>query len=319
MAGAPAPNFGPGKVSIQADSGYDLEIAFTLHAPKSGEYNPFAPVLLLLHPFANSQEYWQPQLDDADLGPFTMLTVDCPGHGGSTTRGRPWTHWDWARATLLIIDKLQIMRVVAIGVSQGGFTAYRVALLDAGRAGILQERKVFGVVSCGSSIEKEAPDFVKMYLGTKDELVAKATSDSGSSAIETFATGMAQDQIAGDEKRETSEWVAFGKKTIVTSLSKATSHGKDEVAAQLKANFTALTQREALTDRLKAEGLRCPVLVVHGTADIAYPIKDGYHQRQVDVLGAKLELIDGAPHFTNLSAHKEFDRIVLDFVNSLVS
>ena len=186
---------GAGRVSIQADAGYDLEVAYTLHAPKSGAaINPFAPVLLFLHPFSNSQDYWQPQLEHPELGAFALLTVDCPGHGGSTTRGRPWTHWDWARATLLAIDKLNIPRVVAIGVSQGGFTAYRLALLDVGRAGIVQERKVFGVVSCGSSIDKEAPDFIEHYLSVKDELVAIATEGkdgkraSSASAIEKFAS-----------------------------------------------------------------------------------------------------------------------------------
>ena len=40
-----------------------------------------------------------------------------------------------------------------IGVSQGGFTALRIAMLDQKRAGITVERKILGVVSAGSSID----------------------------------------------------------------------------------------------------------------------------------------------------------------------
>ena len=61
-----------------------------------------------------------------------------------------------AQAVLAALDQVGIPRAVVIGVSQGGFTAYRIAMLDQKRAGITVERKILGIVSAGSSIDPEA-------------------------------------------------------------------------------------------------------------------------------------------------------------------
>ncbi|HZU98675.1 MAG TPA: alpha/beta fold hydrolase [Planctomycetota bacterium] len=58
-----------------------------------------------------------------------VLTIDPPGHGRSEAAGHPFTLEDCARAQLEVLDAFGIDDAVLIGVSWGGMTAMRAALL----------------------------------------------------------------------------------------------------------------------------------------------------------------------------------------------
>ena len=206
---APQLKAGPGsvKVTTSGSSSYELSVAYTLHAPGTGEisargrrqalltlqtpsrqswsfstpsrHRKSACALLRNGAFVHARiagqtisilsrtrltapRYWKPQLDDPEFGQrYACMTFDFPGHALSPTHGRAWSHWDMAQAVLAALDQVGVPRAVVIGVSQGGFTAYRIAMLDQKRAGITVERKILGIVSAGSSIDPEAKSTLK--------------------------------------------------------------------------------------------------------------------------------------------------------------
>lgn len=69
-----------------------------------------------------------PQIDAlSDL--YRIIAIDARGHGSTTDDGSPFTYWDLARDTLSVLDHLGITHAIVGGMSQGGYTALRTALL----------------------------------------------------------------------------------------------------------------------------------------------------------------------------------------------
>lgn len=138
-----------------------------------------------------------------------------------------------------------------------------------------------------------------------------------------ISSGMAQDQVeTDDDKSRIADWPQFTRSLITRSLTKAVEAHPKTLGDQIETNFRALLTRDGIADRVRAGEVTCPVLVVHGSRDVAYPVDDGYHTRQVDAVKAAgtrvdLEMIDGAPHFISLTAWREFDAAVLTWIETL--
>ncbi|KAJ7120267.1 hypothetical protein C8R44DRAFT_877706 [Mycena epipterygia] len=67
----------------------------------------------------------------------------------------------------------------------------------------------------------------------------------------------------------------------------------------------------------KLSRVRCPIILVHCSEDVAYPIN--YSEELLDLLhsaalDAKIYSIDGAPHFGNVTHSKEINALLYDFV-----
>lgn len=65
-----------------------------------------------------------------DLAPdLRVVTWDARRHGQTTDTGTPFTYWDLARDALAVLDDLGVEKAIIGGMSQGGYTALRTALL----------------------------------------------------------------------------------------------------------------------------------------------------------------------------------------------
>jgi pimeloyl-ACP methyl ester carboxylesterase len=193
------------------------------------------PAVVFLHSFAMDRTMFQPQV--AALGPeYRLVTVDERGHGESLTEG-DFTYWDTASDVLAVLDELGIGSAIVAGTSQGGFIGLRVALQAPGR--------VRGLVLMGTSADAEEPDVAASYRG-----LAQAWFDNGPTQglIDTVASIVLGDWPAEDWK---ASW-----RTID--------------GPRFLRNVTTLVERDSLVPRL-AE-ITVPALVLHGSADAAYPV-----------------------------------------------
>ncbi|GHH41168.1 2-succinyl-6-hydroxy-2,4-cyclohexadiene-1-carboxylate synthase [Lentzea cavernae] len=220
------------------------------------------PVVVLLHSFLMDASMWAPQV--AAFGDrFRLVAIDERGHG-ATPATAPFDHWDVARDALAVLDSLGVDRAAVIGTSQGGFVALRMALLA--------PRRVTALALLGTSGE------------TEDE------------------------QISAAYQQLAEVWIAQGPETVTEAVAKICLGEYDPSdwtpkwgaiePERLRLIMNALVGREGVLDRLPEIG--APALVLHGTADLAYPVAKA--EALVAALPeAELVLVEGGAHFLSLT------------------
>lgn len=220
------------------------------------------PAVVLLHSFLMDVTMWAPQV--AAFGQnHRLIAIDERGHG-QTPANAPFDYWDVARDALAVLDHLGIDRAAVIGTSQGGFVALRMALLA--------PERVTALAVLGTSGEAE------------DEQIAAA-----------------YDQL-------TEVWIAQGPETVIDATAKICLGDYDASEwtpkwsavepERLRLIANALTRRDGVLDRVGE--ITAPVLVLHGTADLAYPVAKA--EALVAALPkAELVLVEDGAHFLSLT------------------
>jgi len=99
---------------------------FEMHVERYGEGAP----LLLLHGGGGAGVNWRLVFDlDAPQHGFELIVPDLRGHGRSTNPSNLITFRQLARDVLALMDRLEIVRLKAIGVSMGAKTLLHVATM----------------------------------------------------------------------------------------------------------------------------------------------------------------------------------------------
>ncbi|EWM14148.1 alpha/beta fold hydrolase [Kutzneria sp. 744] len=222
------------------------------------------PAVVLLHSFLMDGGMFEPQV--AALGDaFRLVTIDERGHGQTPADG-PFTYWDVARDVLEVVDQLGIDQFAVVGTSQGGFVGLRLALLAPDR--------VTALAVMGSSAAPEDPHVAEAYRGLGALWTTQGPTDQLLDMVATICIG-AMDASAWKVKLRALPY--------------------ERVPMLLE----ALTGRDGVIDRLGE--ISCPTLVLHGTADAAYPV-----ERAEEIVAAvpkaePLVLVEGGAHFLSLT------------------
>ncbi|MRH87859.1 alpha/beta fold hydrolase [Nocardia sp. SYP-A9097] len=88
------------------------------------------PTLVLTHGFLMDESMFEPMREPLAVAGINLVTIDARCHGRTQSPdGEPFTYWDMAADTLSVMDELGIEKAVIGGMSQGGYTALRLALL----------------------------------------------------------------------------------------------------------------------------------------------------------------------------------------------
>lgn len=221
------------------------------------------PAVVLLHSFLMDATMWAPQV--AAFGnSYRLIAVDERGHGGTPAHG-PFDYWDVAKDTLAVLDDLGIGSAAVIGTSQGGFVALRMALLAPERVTALA------------------------LLGTSGE-----TED---------------EQISAAYQQLAEVWIAQGPGTVIEAVAKIclgdydpsdwTPKWSEVEPERLRLIMNALVGREGVLDRAGEIGV--PALVLHGTADLAYPVAKAEALVAALPKAEPLVTVEGGAHFLSLT------------------
>jgi pimeloyl-ACP methyl ester carboxylesterase len=236
------------------------------------------PAVVLLHSFLMDGDMFAPQL--AAFGDaFRLVTVDERGHGKTPVDG-PFSYWDVAQDVLAVMDGLGIDQFAVVGTSQGGFIGLRLALLA--------PERVSALAVLGSSAAAEDPQVAEAYRGLGTLWTTQGPTDQLLDMIATICLG-AMDNSAWKVKLRAMPY------------------------ERVPMLLDVLTRRDSVVDRLGE--ISCPTLVLHGTADAAYPVERAKEIAEAVPKG-ELVLVDGGAHFLSLTDPDAVNPALREFLSA---
>jgi pimeloyl-ACP methyl ester carboxylesterase len=222
------------------------------------------PVVVLLHSFLMDERMFASQIA-ALRSEFRLVTVDERGHGG-TPADAPFDYWDVARDVLALLDHLGVDSAAVVGTSQGGFVALRMALLAPDR--------VTALAVMGSSGAAEDPQVAAAYRQLAESWAANGSREE---LLDTVA-GICLGSMPADDWKEA--W-------------------RSVPGDRLLRIMTTLVERDGVLGRL--DHIHCPALVLHGSADAAYPVARAEELAAALPGAAQLVVVEDGAHFLSLT------------------
>jgi len=244
-----------------------------------------APVVLL-HGFPFNRTLWREQAA-ALAGRFRVITPDLRGHGESAAGAGPATMEEMAADVAALLDELKVGRAVVGGLSMGGYVT---------------------LAFC-----RQFPERVRALVLADTRAQADAEE-----------ARRAREETARRAEREGMEPIADS--MLPKLVAPATLGARPEVVARVREMILA-TRPEGAAAALRGMAVRrdqtgwlpeisVPTLIVVGREDALTPPADSETMR-AKIEGARLEVIEGAGHVSNVERPAEFNRALESFLDGL--
>jgi pimeloyl-ACP methyl ester carboxylesterase len=238
------------------------------------------PAVVFLHPFPLDSRAWESQIALL-AAEHRVLAVDFPGFGSSGPPPAGVTLAGFAAGVIELLRELGVYRAAVVGLSMGGYVALELAAQEPG----LVSRLVLADTRAG-------PDSPEGAAG-RERFAARAEKNG----VGWIADEMLPKLLRPQPDPAVARWVAG-------LIARATPAG---VAAAQRAMAVRADHGPTL------ERLRMPVLVLSGGEDALIPPQES--ARMVERLpNARLELLPGAGHLSNLEEPELFNRALVSFV-----
>lgn len=242
------------------------------------------PVVLFSHGFMMDHTMFDAQVQA--LSPsYRCIRWDERGFG-DTVAGGPFSYWDSAADAVGVLDACGVDKAIFVGMSQGGFLSLRAALGTPDR--------VAGVVLIDSSAAVDDEETIAGYHGMLD-----AMTGDDDATWEAVAEGVAGLILGTPELA--AEWIPKWR---------ARREG-----SELRIAGQALLSRDDISDRIGE--IKCPVLVIHGGADLAIPVEQGQAVADGVQDSRGLVIVPDAAHAPNMSFPTQVNNALTDFLESL--
>lgn len=232
--------------------------------------------LLLLHAWPLDARMWAPQREA--LPPeVPVVAPDHPGFGSAPPVGRVTTMEACARHALAALDAAGVDRAVVCGLSLGGYVAFEVWRRARDR--------VLGLVLANT----------------------RAVADTAEAA-------QARRDLAARLRREGNLLVADPPKLLAPDapaelLERVRALIADQSAEAIAAALEGMAERPDSTADLP--GISVPTLVITSTEDQLIPPEVSRAMAE-QIPGARIEVIEGAGHLSNLEAPERFNALLLE-------
>jgi 3-oxoadipate enol-lactonase len=244
-----------------------------------------APVVLL-HGFPFNRTLWREQAA-ALAASFRVITPDLRGHGESGVAEGPATMEEMAEDVAALLGELGVARAVVGGLSMGGYVTLAFCRRFPGRVRAL------------------------VLADTR----AQADTEEGRSAREQTAQRALREGMA-----------PIADSMLPKLLAPATLAERPDVVERVRAMILS-TKPEGAAAALRGMAVRrdqndllpeikVPALVIVGREDALTPVADSESLR-AKLEGARLEVIEGAGHVSNVERPEEFNRALLNFLTGL--
>ena len=261
-----------------------------LHADVNGlriEYQRrgSGPPLVLLHGFTQDSRVWRPQLEDLS-STFTVIAWDAPGAGQSSDPPEAFGMAEWSDCLAGLLDAADVDCAHVLGLSWGG---------------LLAQEFYRRYPACVRSLI-----LVSTYAGWKGSLPEPIPE-------ERLAACLRDASLLPDE---------FVPKYLPGMFSESPPRESREELRRIMLQFHPVGFRLMATALARADtrdllpSINVPTLLIWGDADKRSPLNVATQMRNA-VPGARLVVIPGAGHVSNLEKPDRFDAIVRDFCLSL--
>jgi 3-oxoadipate enol-lactonase len=242
--------------------------------------------VVFIHGFPLNRTMWAPQVD-ALRGAYHIVVPDMRGHGSSDISEGATTMERMADDVYALISAAGADSVAVVGLSMGGYVALQFARKYPGALRAL----VLANTRAGADSEEARAGRL--------EMIKKVASDGPP----VVAAEMLPKLLSPRAAVEDAELVAKVRRMIETSA-----------AAGIAASLAGMAQRPDSTGLLGA--IAVPTLVIAGTDDQLIPRSDA-DTLAAAIPGARLALIEGAGHLSNLEKDDEFTTAVREFLAAL--
>ena len=244
--------------------------------------------LVFLHAFPLNRTMWRPQ-EEALADKFRIVTIDLRGHGESDAPLWHYTLDQAADDVCALLDHLAIRKAVLAGLSMGGYIALAFYRRYADR--------VKGLVLADTRAQADTPE------GRNGRFhMAQTVYRKGPSAV---ADMMIPKLLSPTTLRTKPELVQFVRAMI-----------EGNEMSGIVGDLMAMAERADSTPLLSR--IACPTRIIVGELDLATPPADA--QLMVDrIPRARMAVIPGAAHLSNLEQPEAFNKIVQSFVSGLTS
>src|SRR5690349_18480923 len=267
-------------------------------------FNASLPTLVMVNSFTTSVEQYRPQFADATLtAAANLLAIEPYGHGETRAAYAQFTYWDSAIANLQVLEALGIPEAFALGTSQGGWIAARMA--------ILAPNTIKGIIPVGTSMDFESQrsrdlgcwNGIEFCTPAIDALAEPVGDDwvIPTELVDAVLKEGLGDDVSDDER-------AFWHATYQRNYT------GDAGRARVRISSINLRDRDGLHGRLDA--VRCPVLRMHGTEDPVYSIANAEDEMPlfVNSPSAELRVVDGGQHFLSASNPADVNAAAAEFI-----
>lgn len=243
------------------------------------------PALVLLHGFTQDSRVWKSQIESLSKY-FTIIAWDAPGAGLSADPPDDFNLSDWAECLAKLLDSTGVQKAHILGLSWGGILAQKFYQRHSTRvlSLILADTYAGWTGSLSDSIAKtRLENCIHDSQLPPDEFVPK------------YLPGMFSDS-PNQETKEALSKIMFD------------THPK---------GFRLMATASAFADtRTFLPSIRVPTLLIWGESDKRSPVNVS-HQMYNAIKGAKLEIIAGAGHVSNMERPEQFNKIVNEFCLSV--
>lgn len=259
-------------------------IAYLDSAPKHNELR----ALVLLHAFPIGANLWEPQMRSVPKG-WRLITPDLRGFGGTTELDSltAQSMQDYADDVVDLLAELGITRAVIGGCSMGGYAALA---LYASHPEIVE-----GLIIANSRAGADSPE----ARANRRNMLALLDREGPS--------GIAKDmlpRLLGKTTMETDSSVeAFVRRLI-----------KQQSPIAIRTAILRMMHRADSMPLLARVSV--PTLVITGAEDEMIPVDESRRMAEA-VKGAKLVIIPGAGHLSNLEQPEAFNSAVNAFLTAL--
>jgi pimeloyl-ACP methyl ester carboxylesterase len=236
------------------------------------------PAIVFSHGFLLDHSMWESQV--AEFAPaYRCITWDERGHGMSECLG-PFDYYDSASDCIGLLDQLGIASATLVGMSQGGFLSMRAAWKH--------PKRVHALVLVDTAAALFPDEVLAGYRATRDAWIEHGP-------VGEIGTGMAE--LLFGTSYDASVWLGKWQSKPPSEF----AHAWDTVLG-----------RDEFMHRLPE--IRCPSLVIHGSADQAFGLETA--QGLEAALGAckGLVVIKGAAHAPNVTHPRPFNLALRAFL-----
>lgn len=252
--------------------------------------------VVLIHGWPLSGRAWESQLMALVEAGYQVITYDRRGFGKSS---QPWDGYDYdtlAQDLKALMDKLDLKDAALVGFSMGGGEVARYL----GQYG--SERVSKAVLASA----------VPPYLFKTED-----NPDGGleEQDVQEFLDGVSGDRIAFLNDFTKNFFTPKDGKLLVSKPLRL--YNRDIASyASAKATYDCVKSFAYTDFREDLEKFDVPTLVIHGDADQIVPFEVSGQRSNDMIADSQLHVVEGGPHGINVTHAEEFNRVLIDFLNS---
>lgn len=242
--------------------------------------------IIFLHGFPFDKSMWKAQMDSLKSS-YRVIAFDIRGFGKSTDENTPLSIDLFSEDLVSFMDKLNIKNAIICGLSMGGYIALNTIKKFPERFAAL--------ILCDTQCIADTAEVKENRYKAIEKINLDGVTEFDEKFIKSvFHPDSLTNKIA----------VVENLRSIVFANSKAI----------IAAGLTALAERSETCAGLDA--IQIPTLIICGREDKVIPLAQSEFMHE-HIKGSILKIVDNAGHVSNLEQPEQFNKYLLEFLNSL--